>query len=222
MVDLHKYGFTKTTRLAEVWKSVNQAFTFSKTQKETIQTREALSRIIGETIISPSNLPSTNRSAVDGYAVRSEDTHGSSQMSARILKVVGEITIDDSPSNKPLEIGSCMKVATGSTLPLKADGFVMVENTQKLGEKEIEIFSPLPQWGNVSRIGEDIKKGDTVFVSGMEIYPTDLGLLLALGKNNVVVRKRPRVGVLACGDELVEAGLPLVAGKIIETNRTIL
>jgi molybdopterin molybdotransferase len=222
MADLHKYGFTKTTRLKDVWNKVNQAFTFSETETETILTQDALSRIVGKTIISLVNLPAVDRSAVDGYAVRAEDTHGSTQLSARILKVVGEIAIDDFPSMEPLKPGSCMKVATGSTIPRGADGVIMVENTQKLGEKEIEILSPIPQWGNISRVGEDLRKGDKVFAKGMQLYPTDLGLLLALEQTEVVVQKPPRVGILACGDELFEVGTPLTPGKIIETNRTTL
>jgi len=129
---------------------------FKKLQPKKLETllisvEDALGRVVAKNIIAERHLPSFNRSAMDGYALKAEDTAEASQFKPRAFRLV---------KKKILEEGEAMEIWTGNVLPKGADTVVMLEHTKKIGG-QIEVLTPLTPGSNVSRKGEDVKKGET-------------------------------------------------------------
>ncbi|MFP4128740.1 MAG: gephyrin-like molybdotransferase Glp [Desulfonatronovibrio sp.] len=174
-------------------------------------------RRLARDIFSDENLPETNRSCMDGYAVVSRDTFGASEANPAYLEVVCEISIQDAPRIE-LEAGHCAGIVTGATLPPGADSVVMIEHVQDLGQGTIEVRKPVAPWENVMLKGEDIGRGDLVLGAGKTITPRWLGMLAALGIEKIEVYKRPRVAIISTGDELVDIGQKPGPGYIRDVN----
>ena len=188
---------------------------------ETIPTSDSLSRILGEDIVSPSDVPSYNKSAVDGYAVVAEDSFGSSQTNPAELGIVGEIAAG---SSSLFAIGrkETVQVATGAQVPNGADAVVMVEHTKRLNARTLHVYSPVAPSQNVINVGDDVKKGSIALRRGIRIEPQDIGMLVALGFETVRVAKKPTVGVLSTGEELISNARESEIGKTVDVNRPIL
>ncbi len=184
---------------------------------EIINTAEALGRIVAGDIISPENLPSFNRSMMDGYAVRASDTYGASEGLPAYLRVTGEM-----PMGKPAPLvvrqGEAVKVHTGGMVAEGADSVVMMENTQIADGTTIEITKPLAPGENTLRIGDDIKEGVRLFLRGHILRPQDIGGLTALGITSVAVYKKPLVGIISAGDEVVPPQVNPTSGQVRDIN----
>ncbi len=184
---------------------------------EIINTAEALGRIVAGDIISPENLPSFNRSTMDGYAVRASDTYGASEGLPAYLRVSGEM-----PMGKPAPLvvrqGEAVKVHTGGMVAEGADSVVMMENTQIADGTTIEITKPLAPGENTLRIGDDIKEGVRLFLRGHILRPQDIGGLTALGITSVAVYKKPLVGIISAGDEVVPPHVNPTSGQVRDIN----
>ena len=190
---------------------------FKKLQPKKLETllisvEDALGRVVAKNIIAERHLPSFNRSAMDGYALKAEDTAEASQFKPRAFRLV---------KKKILEEGEAMEIWTGNVLPKGADTVVMLEHTKKIGG-QIEVLTPLTPGSNVSRKGEDVKKGETVMEAGVRLKPYHLGLLAAMGISEVEVVKIPKTAILATGNELVALGKELDPNQIVEVNSIIL
>jgi molybdopterin molybdotransferase len=172
----------------------------------------ALNRVLAEDIIAEEDLPRFDRSAVDGYALKSENTSGASQFKPAFF----QITESDEVNFKQAK-----QVWTGNAIPKGADAVVMLENTQKSDEK-IEVWIQLAPSENVSKKGEDIKKGETAVKAGTRLKPYHLGLIAALGNSEVSVSEKPRIAILATGNELVEVGSKPAENQIFESNKIML
>jgi len=157
--------------------------------------------VLAEDIISEVNIPEANRAVSDGYAVRAEDTKDASLTNPTKLKVLGETF----PGEAPLEItpGQAVYVACGAPVPKGADAVVMVENTRLLRD-EIEIYFPLKTGENIALAGEDVRDGSLVFKRGHVLRPQDVGLLAGIGRTFVKVRRKPKVGIISVGNELIK------------------
>jgi len=156
----------------------------------------------------PYDMPPYNRSAVDGYAVRAEDTYGASPTNPVELVVIGSIDASTPPSRVPtLRPGEAVEVATGAPIPRGANAVVMHEDVIEMGGK-ILVQRSVPAWGNVSRAGEDFRKGDTVVERGTVLMPWHIAALAAFGFQRVAVFRRLRVCVLATGSEVQEPREP--------------
>ena len=177
-----------------------------------IPLNEALARITANDINSERDLPPFNRSAVDGYALIASDIVDASQFEPKTLCLVEKETI---------KIGEAKEIWTGNPLPQNADSVVMLEHTKKTGGK-ISVLLSLTPGTNVSKKGEDVKKGETVVIAGTRLGPHHLGLLAALGINEVRVVKKPTVAILATGNELTPLGSEIKSNQIIEVNSIIL
>ena len=188
---------------------------------ETIPTSDSLGRILGEDIVSPSDVPSYNKSAVDGYAVVAEDSFGSSQTNPAELGIVGEIAAG---SSSLFAIGrkETVQVATGAQVPNGADAVVMVEHTKRLNARTLHVYSPVAPSQNVINVGDDVKKGSIALRRGIRIEPQDIGMLVALGFETVRVAKKPTVGVLSTGEELISNARESEIGKTVDVNRPVL
>lgn len=184
---------------------------------EIIPTTEALDRILAQSITAPHPLPPFPRTTVDGYAVRAADTYGASSSLPAYLQIVGEIPMG---KRATFQIGSMKAglVHTGGMVPEGADAVVMLENTQQINEKEIEIFRPVAPGENVLEMGEDVKTGEVVLETGKRLRPQEIGGLMALGVMEVAVVQRPRVGILSTGDEVISPWEEQAAGQVRDVN----
>jgi molybdopterin molybdotransferase len=178
----------------------------------TVRLRSALNRVLAEDVIAKDDVPRFDRSAMDGYAVRAKNTLEASLFAPKILKITdGE------------EVGEkqAMHVWTGNPIPKGANAVVMLENT-KIGDDKIEVWVPVTPGENVSKRGEDVSKGEVAVKAGTRLKPQHLGLIAALGITEVRVADKPKIAILATGNELVEIGGEPQENKVLEVNRLIL
>ncbi len=208
-------GFQKLTFTYEALQTWFNALQIQKCRAITIPLTEAFNRILAEDIIAGEDLPRFDRSAVDGFALRAEDTTGASQPKPLLFRLTDAETLKDATHKE------AKQVWTGQPIPKGADAVVMLENTKKRDEK-IEIWTQTAPQDNVSRRGEDIKKGETAAKAGTRLNPYHLGLLAALGYSEIQVIEKPKIAILATGNELVQTGTERTEKQIYETNRVIL
>jgi molybdopterin molybdotransferase len=190
---------------------------------ELVPLSSAADRFLAETLQTPIHLPPFDNSAMDGYAVRSSDVSEASRDKPVALDLLGQVAAGDVFTGR-LREGTCVRLFTGSPLPPDADAVVMQEDTQVAPGKAgvILVCDSVKPWENVRLKGEDVKPGSIVGREGERITAPRLALLAAVGCQQVRVARRPVVGLLATGSELVEAGRPLAPGQIYESNRVTL
>jgi len=186
-------------------------------ETELIQSKDSLGRVNIGTIIAPYGLPSFPRSTVDGYALRAEDTFGASESLPMYLKLAGEIPMG-APASVNVERTSCALIHTGGMLPEGADAVVMVEYTQSINVNEVEILRSVAVGENVLKLGEDVEAGQEVISRGSRIRPAEIGGLMALGITSLQVARRPRVGIISSGDEVVHPDADLEPGMVRDIN----
>lgn len=172
---------------------------------ETVPLADAVGRTVAESIAAERDVPHYSRAAMDGYAVRAEDTFGASDRSPVVLR----------ETDGDVEPKATKQVHTGSDLPDGADAVVMVEHVTEVGD-EIEVFQPVGEGENVAPIGEDVEQGQHLYDPGDRLRPSDLGLLKSVGMTDVPVYERSTVAVIPTGEELVQSDPE--PGEIIETN----
>ena len=191
--------------------------------KEAVALDAASGRCAAESVCSPLDLPPFDNSAMDGYAVRAADVATASPDSPAALRVVGREAAGEVFAGT-VEAGTCVRLFTGSPLPDGADAVVMQEDTRLLAgaPDRIEVLDAVKPWENVRFRGEDVKRRAELVAAGERLTPGRLGLLAATGVREISVRRRPVVGVLATGSELIEAGTIWSPGKIYESNRVMI
>ena len=176
-----------------------------------------LGRVLAEDVVSPYNVPPHNNSAMDGYAVRSEDVTGASQETPVFLDV-----IEDLPagyvSKQPVGPRQAIRIMTGAPVPEGADAIVRVEETQPGSGRQVIIFKAVPPHYDLRLAGEDLQEGQTILRAGKVLRPADIGVLASVGRSTLQVYQRPQVAILSTGDELVEIDEPLQPGKIVNSN----
>ena len=190
----------------------------------------ALGRVLASDVSAPHPLPEFPRSTVDGYAVRAADTFGAGESLPAYLTLVGEIPMG-APANLTLESAQCALIHTGGMLPDGTDAVVMLEYTQQIAQTsevskdlgglrlpEIEISRAVAVGENVIQIGEDVRTGQVVLPRGTLIHDAEIGGLMALGIVSVRVARKPRVGLISSGDEVVEPNQPAGPGKVRDIN----
>ena len=185
---------------------------------ETTSLAEGHGRIIAETVLSPIDLPVFDNSSMDGYAVRSADLTAVAKESPVQLKVIGRVAAGERWDGEVIP-GTCVRLFTGSPLPRGADAVVMQEDTRLESSDLVSVLDSPKPWENVRLQGEDIKAGAVVAKPGEVLRTGLLTLLAATGCSSVRVGRRPVVGLLATGNELLEPGENLTRGKIYESNR---
>ena len=198
--------------LARLWQHLPVA-----PRAERIATADALGRVTFDAIAAPASLPAYARSAMDGYAVRAQDTFGASQSLPAYLTVVGEAPMGRAPAFEIGPAGAAL-VHTGGMIPPGADAVVMIEVTQKARENEIEVLKAVAPGENVLRVGDDIAAGAPMLPAGHWLRPQDIGGLSALGLTEVVVACRPTVALLATGDEVVPPEAEAGPGQVRDVN----
>ena len=177
---------------------------------------EAKGRVLAEDVRAEGNIPPHANSSMDGYAVRAADTTGAARGHPIRLRVT-----DDLPAGyvheQEVSNGEAIRIMTGAPIPPGADAVVKVEDTAKAGEF-VDIFAAIEPGNYVRPAGEDVREGALILERGVRIRPQEIGMLAALGRKEVAIARRPRVAILATGDELVPIDAPLVPGKIRNAN----
>jgi len=189
--------------------------------KEKINIIDSLGRVLAEDIISDFDLPQFDRSAMDGFAIISEDTISASEDNPVFLEIVGEIKAGDDVRNLVVEKGKTFLIMTGAKIPKNCDAVVKLEDVEEVvknGKKYIMIRRPVKIKENISKKGEDIKKGDIVIKKATFIDSAVFSMLAYLGKEKIVVYKQPKVAILATGDELKKVGQKIKESEIYDAN----
>lgn len=192
--------------------------------EEKVTLLDALGRVLARPVVAADDLPPFANSAMDGYAVQAGDVVGAGMDTPVILRVVADIAAG-SRNTIEVVVGAAARIMTGAPLPTGADAVVPVEDTD---EPWRDAHRPLPETISIRRVvksgdyvrypGEDIRAGALVIDEGAVLRPQEIGTMAALGVDQVSVFRRPRVGILATGDELVEVTAALTPGKIRNSN----
>lgn len=196
-------------------------------EAEQVPILDALGLVLADEIISDIQIPPFDNSAMDGYAVRSVDVAAAAPDSPVVLAVTDTVAAGY-VAGKGVEPGTAIRIMTGAPLPMGADAVVPLEETNdidrskemRLGapSKEIEVRKAVGPHAHVRPAGEDVRLGERVMAPGRVIRPQEIGVLASLGRETVLVHRRPRVAILATGDELLEVHKPLAPGKIRNSN----
>lgn len=189
-------------------------------ETETVDLLEVSGRVAYEDITAVIDQPPFDRSPLDGYAVCHRDTAGAARGTPVTLRVTQHIFAGECP-DRPVNSGEAARIMTGAMLPRGADCVIMQEETD-MGEDSVKIYQELGEYKNYCFAGEDLKKGQRLITAGQCLNYAHAGVLAGQGIGSVRVFARPRVGVLATGDELAPAGGQLLSGKIYDSNSILL
>jgi len=186
---------------------------------ETVPLREARDRVLAERVDADLDVPGFDRASMDGYAVRGRDTFGAGEADPVALDLVGEVHAGVEP-DVTVEAGTCAEISTGAVMPPGADAVVMVEETDETDDGSILMRTAVAPGDNVMLAGADVAAGSRALGPGTRLTPREIGLLSALGRDEVPVRARPTVGIVSTGDELVRPGdaLDSARGEIYDVN----
>ena len=202
-------GFQELTSIDEALRNFFGALEIKKPRTVSIILDKALGRVLAETITAKEDLPRVDRSAMDGYAVRAEDTFGASQFKPKILTLT---------ESRIVSTKCAMRLWTGNSLPKGANAVAILENTKQIDDK-IEVWTPLAPGENVSKRGEDIMRGTVAVEAGIRLKPQHLGLIAAVGASEIKVFEEPRIAVFSTGNELAEVGADRREDEIFDANR---
>ena len=213
--ELKHRGFTRYDDIETALKKLF-ATKLRKLESERVSLRNAANRVLSTSIVAERSLPPYNKSLVDGYALRSFDTRGSSRKNPARLKILSDIKLGETP-NLQISSSECVHILTGGYLPRGADAVVMFEDVEE-SKRQIKILQPVSKRENLVEAGVDVRKGKLLFEQGHILRWFELGLLAALSKDTIRAIRKPRVAVLSTGDELTDPG-----GKgTADSNRFVL
>lgn len=181
---------------------------------------DALGCVLAEPVTSPLDIPAWTNSAMDGYAARGEDVRGATAATPLVLRVIESIAAGQFPS-RAVGPGECARIFTGAPLPEGADSVIRQEDTDQ-GIGRVTILRDRDVGVNIRYAGEDIRTGTTVFEPGAELGAAHLGVLASLAVAHPVVYRRPRVGILGSGDEIVDVDRPeeILSGRKVASSNT--
>lgn len=206
--------FFKVQKLEEVYE---YRFQFPQMEIESIPIVSSYGRVLAEDVISDIDIPSFPKATMDGYAVRASSTYGASDGNPACLIIKGTVPMG-APCSFSINDGECARISTGGMLPSGADSVVMVEYAATLDEQTLEIYKSVAPGQHVIEVGEDFRIGETVLSKGQVLRSQDLGVLAALGRESVSVYKKPVVGIISTGDEIVPIHMSPAPGQIRDVN----
>ena len=183
---------------------------------EKVNILDALGRVIGEDIYAGRAIPPKDNSAMDGYALRAVDSHGTSPEKPLFLDVVEVIPAGSIPA-KRIEPGQAARIMTGAPLPEGADSVIRMEDTRK-EENRVALLVEIKKGRYVRREGEDVRQGEKVISRGDIIRAAEVGMLASLGRSFILVHQRPLVAIVATGDELADIDEAPSPWKIVGSN----
>jgi putative molybdopterin biosynthesis protein len=188
---------------------------------ETVPLDAALGRILAADVVSPVDVPSFDRSNVDGFAVVAEDTFGASEEVPRRVQLVNEVIHTGIVPHTAIQSGQAVAIATGGMIPRGADAVLMVEHSDAHGN-ELRIARAVTPGSGVSFAGTDITAGETVLRRGTILTSRDTGVLAAIGVASVDVWRKPVVAILSTGDEIIPPGQPMQPARVYDSNAQVL
>jgi len=190
---------------------------FAAVATETVPLAQCLGRVLAENAFSDVNIPDFNRSTMDGFAVSASSTFGASEANPAYLTVRGQIRMGVRPDFS-IGPGEAARIATGGMLPEGADSVIMVEHTDALDDTTIEAYRSVAPGQHVIEKGEDIRHTEPALMKGTRIRPQESGLLAACGRTEISVFRRPVVGIISTGDEVVAVDRVPGEGQIRDIN----
>jgi molybdopterin molybdotransferase len=191
---------------------------FPAVEVEQVALEDAGGRILAEDVFAAERLPAFARSTVDGYALQAASTYGASESSPAFLRLTGAVGMGV-PAHLSVSSGEAVRIATGGMLPPGADSVVMIEHAEGLDDTAIEVFRSVAPGQNLIAAGEDFAEGAQIAGRGQRLRPQDTGLLAAFGRAQVLVYRRPLVGIISTGDELVPIDAVPAPSQIRDVNR---
>jgi len=208
-------------KVADVPRVMEYAHRFPTVSAETVPLSESYGRILAEAVVADLDLPGFSRSTMDGYAVPAASTFGASESNPAFLNVTGEVFMGETP-RMTLGPGQAVRIPTGAMLPEGADAVVMIEHAEALDETTIEVYRSVAPGQHVIEKGEDFSLGETILEEGRPIRFQEAGLLAAFGRTEVRVFRKPIVGIISTGDEIVPVDHVPKMGQIRDINSTTL
>ncbi len=187
---------------------------------ETVSVREAAGRVLAQDIVSPLAVPPFDRSAMDGYALRGEETFGAGPYNPLEFQVIGEAR-PGKAFQGCVGPGQAVRIMTGAPIPAGTDAVLMAESAEELADR-VRITDSVPPGRHVGRTGEDIAPGALVLPSGRRLRPQDVGVLASIGLDAITVVRRPVVEIITTGDELLPPGSKPEGCKIVDSNSLML
>ena len=190
---------------------------FSAVDTEAVALTDCLGRVLAEDVYTDVDIPDFNRSTMDGFAVKASSTFGASEANPAYLNVRGQIQMGVRPDFS-IGPGEVARIATGGMLPEGADSVIMVEHTDALDDATIEAYRSVAPGQYVIEKGEDIRHTEPALTKGARVRPQEAGLLAACGKTEIFVFRRPMVGIISTGDEVVPVDRVPGEGQIRDIN----
>ncbi|WP_457556201.1 molybdopterin molybdotransferase MoeA [Candidatus Pyrohabitans sp.] len=207
-------GFYRLTPLKDALKRLLPGI--KPAESEVVHLEQALGRVLAGDVVAERDSPPFDRAAMDGFAVKGENTFGAAEGNPIYFRVVGEVLTGGSFEGEVGEF-EAVRITTGAPMPPGTNGVVMLEHVNELGD-EIEVLKAVPPGKNVSLRGEDYRRGELLLRRGRMVQPQEVAILASLGIRKVEVFRKPRVGIISTGDEVVEPGEELGAGQVYDVN----
>ncbi|MEG2417353.1 MAG: molybdopterin-binding protein, partial [Eubacterium sp.] len=207
--------------LGQAREKIKERFGSHLLRCEKIPAADSLGRVLGEGVDARNNVPHFRRSTVDGYAVRAKDIQGASESIPALLTCIEEVVMG-AAAQCTLTLGTCAYVPTGGMLPEGADAMVMVEYSEVFSGDEVAIYTSVAAGDGVVQIGEDFGEGEGGLHRGTRIRAQEIGVMAALGIQEVSVYTTLKVAIISTGDELIPGNAPLEPGKIRDVNTSAL
>ena len=218
MTDVRMRGFSRRETVAATWRWLDQHST--TLQSELVPLSDAVDRVLAESVQSPVDVPSFERSMMDGFAVQSADTEGATSYNPLPLRVAGQVLPGQSPQ-MVVGAGQAVRIMTGAPLPPGADAVVPVEHVE-ITDQRIAVLAAVSPGKHVGQRGEDIAAGAQVLQAGRRLRPQDAGILSSIGMGRVPVVRQPRVRIVVTGNELLPPGSTPVDCRIADANGPML
>lgn len=192
---------------------------FGPLEPEPISILQGLGRVLAEDVYADINIPPHANSAMDGYAVIAADAAGAGPDAPVRLRVIENLAAGY-VAEREVEPGTAIRIMTGAPVPEGADAVIRFERTESAGPdgEWVDLYYAPPVGNNIRYAGEDVREGDLILEEGTVLRPQEIGILASLGRSEVSAVRRPRVAILATGDELVDVDEPLGPGKIRNSN----
>ncbi|MDR2707716.1 MAG: molybdopterin molybdenumtransferase MoeA [Nitrososphaerota archaeon] len=208
--------FRKLLTLEEAKKIIDENFKPTQMDDEDVVLIEAYNRVFKENIISTIDVPPFNRSTVDGYAVKAEDTFNADENQPITLNITGTAFAGEQPKIT-ITKGEAIEIVTGAPLPEGADAVIMLEDTER-EDNQLQIYTAITPYTNVMKKGFDIKTGETILHTKQVLGASEIGAIAALGLTKIRCFKPPVIAILSIGNEITDTGKTLTPGKIFDIN----
>ncbi len=218
MRDVRMKGFAERADVEEVQTFL--AKTVARLGAEPVELLGCVGRVLAEQVRSEFDVPGFARAAMDGYAIRGEDSFGASSYDPLHLDLIGE-SLPGRPFLGRVEAGQAIRIMTGAAMPEGADAVVMAEVCEEL-DPVVELRDAVAPRKNVGATGEDIRAGALVLEAGRRLRPQDAGLLASIAVSSVACIRRPRAELLITGDELLPPGSRPEGARIADSNSVVL